>query len=256
MSYTSKTAISPELNAIRKRAARRKSPWNLVLLVLAIIAVAASWIVLVQLFGKYRESLLPAGAFLSSGTRFANILMHVAPGIPSIAIGFVVANLLIWCIPPARQALEREDKQFPETDFKSSNRALLRMLVPLAIIFLPLAFLGARNLWSLTPESLSYQPMLSVDTKRFSWNDVVAINTGCYFRRNLERNFAVVLRDGTTLDLSQESPPEFARAYPLLQKALTSSHYAFDSSKLTGTCVQALSTNWTWMLSERPTPEP
>jgi hypothetical protein len=76
--------------------------------------VAASWISIALLFREYRASLVPADAFLSSGTRFGNSLMYVSPAFPSIAVGLIAANLLIWCIPPARRALENETSNSPE----------------------------------------------------------------------------------------------------------------------------------------------
>ncbi len=111
---------------MRIRAARRKSRWNLLLLAFAVVGVAASWPLIVLLLDKYRASLALPGLCLGGSTRLGNIRMHVSPGLPSIALGFILANLLIWCIPPARTALENEAKGFPGTDFRSSNVALIR----------------------------------------------------------------------------------------------------------------------------------
>ena len=98
---------------MRIRAARRKSRWNLLLLAFAVVGVAASWILIILLLEKYRASLALPGSLLRGSTRFGNILMHVSAGLPSIALGFILANLLIWCIPPARSALANEAEGFP-----------------------------------------------------------------------------------------------------------------------------------------------
>jgi hypothetical protein len=254
MSYSTRTATessNPELDALRKRAARRKSPWNLLLLALAVLGVGSSWIFLAMLFGEYRRALVPADAFLSSGTRFGNILMHVLPGFPSIAIGLIAANLIIWCIRPARTTLEHEDKEFPGTDFRSSNQGLLKLLIPVAIVALTLAFLGARNFWFLTSQGATYQPMLSSHAKQFNWPDVRSIRTGCYVRRVIEHNFVLSFQDGTSIDLAQETPREFLEAYPTLQQRLTGTNYEFSNSEAIGHC--PLSTRWTRVLMEPPT---
>jgi hypothetical protein len=245
---------NPYLNQMRIRAARRKSRWNLLLLGFAVVGVAASWILIVLLLDKYRSSLALSGSFLGGSTRFGNILMHVSPGLPSIALGFILANLLIWCIPPARTALANEAKGFPGTDFRSSNLALLKGLAFLAGVTFPLAFLGARNAWSIAPQTLSYQPMFTSTAKEFSWSDIRAINTGCRFsRQSLDRNFVVEMRDGTTFDLSEEAPREFLAEYPLIQTALTGHDYQFNPEKVIGSCTAALSPIWTRILIERPT---
>jgi hypothetical protein len=254
MSYSTGTATkssTPELDALRKRAARRKSPWNLVLLAFAILGIGSSWMAFARLFGEYRRSLIPADAFLSSGTRFGNILMYVAPALPSIAIGFIVANLIIWCIRPARAALEHEDKQFPGTDFKSSNQGLLKLLVPLAVAALTLAFLGARNFWFLTSQGATYQPMLSLQAKQFNWSDIRSIRTACYVRRVIEHNFVVSFQDGTSIDLAEETPREFLEAYPTFRQRLTGTNYEFSNSGVIGHC--PLSPRWAGALMEPPT---
>ena len=67
----------------------------------------------ILLLEKYRASLALPGSLLRGSTRFGNILMHVSAGLPLIALGFILANLLIWCIPPARSALANEAEGFP-----------------------------------------------------------------------------------------------------------------------------------------------
>ena len=251
---TIRSSSSPYLNQARIRPAQRKSRWNLLLLAFAVVGVAASWILIVLLLDKYRASLALPGSFLRGSTRFGNILMHVSPGLPSIAVGLIVANLLIWCIPPARTALANEDKKFPGTDFRSSNVTLIKGLAFLAAVTFPLAFLGARNMWSITPQTLTYQLMFSPSAKEFSWSDVRTINTGCRFnRQSLDRNFVMEMRDGTTFDLSEEAPREFLAKYSLIQTALTGLDYQFNPEKVTGSCAAALSPTWVRILTERPT---
>jgi len=244
-------SASPELRALRERAARRKSPWNLVLLVFAVAGVAGSWIGSALLFRAYRQSLVPPDAFLSGGTRFGNILMYVPPGLPSIALGLVVANLLIWCIAPARVALNYEAKGSPGTDFRSSNAGLFKLLILLAIITLPMAFAGARNFWLLTPHNVTYQPMLTTQPRQLKWSDVRAVRTGCYVRRIVEHNFVLQMQDGTNIDLAEETPLEFLAAYPAIQKALAGANYEFSNSGVVGQC--RLSSTWARVLLERPT---
>jgi hypothetical protein len=177
--------------------------------------------------------------------------MYVAPALPSIAIGFIVANLIMWCIRPARTALEHEDKEFPRTDFKSSNQDLLKLLVPLAVVALTLAFLGARNIWFLTSQGVSYQPILSSQAKQFSWSDIRSVRTGCYARRVIEHNFVLSFQDGTSIDLAEETPREFIEAYPTFQRSLTGTNYEFSNSGVIGHC--PLSPRWARILMEPPT---
>ena len=244
-------STNAQIHAMRERAARRKSPWNLLLLAFAVVAIAGFWIGTALLFREYRQSLVPPEAFLTSGTRFGNILMYVPPLFPSIGIGMITANLLIWCIPPARRALDHEDQGFPGTNFRSSNAGLFKGLVVLAIVTLPMALLGARNFWFLTPQNVTYQPMVATKVRQFNWADVSAVRTGCYVRRTVEHNFVLQMQDGTEIDLAEETPREFLAAYPAIQNSLAGVNYDFSNSAVTGRC--RLSHAWARVLLERST---
>lgn len=239
------------LEAASKRAARRRSPWNLVLLAIAALGIAGSWFGIAVLWRAYRQSLFPADAFLSSGTRFGDILMYVPPCFPSIALGLLVANLLLWCIPPARLPLSNQAAVSPRADFRSSNAVLMKALIILMVFTLPICFLGARNFWSLSPERVVYQPMFSRQPRTLRWSGVREIRTACYARRHVEHNFVLRFEDGTSLDLAEETPLEFLAAYPEIQRALSSAKYDFEDSGVIGQC--SLSQAWARVLMERPT---
>src|SRR5438132_12903945 len=136
-----------------------------------------------------------------------------------------------------------------------SNVALIKGLAFLAAVTFPLAFLGARNMWSITPQTLRYQSMFSPSAKEFSWSDVRTITTGCRFnRQSLDRNFVVELRAGITIDLSEEAPREFLAECPLIQTALTGHDYQFNPEKLMGSCPTELPPIWPPIFIHRQQP--
>jgi hypothetical protein len=116
---------SSYLNQAHQRAQRRKSPWNLLLGLFCLIGIGGTWIGIARLLLEYRRFfLIPSDAFLFSGTRIGNILALVTPAFPSLAIGFIVGNFLIWSVPPARATLEREGAGVRGAGFQSSQLAL------------------------------------------------------------------------------------------------------------------------------------
>jgi hypothetical protein len=118
----------------RERAARRKSPWNIVCFLPAIALI----ILYVNLFMKGAWSLyaaltpkpltfqalmseeLPANAILPT------FLMMMPLFWPASVLGLFSANLIAWCIPPARRAMNREAEGCKELTFKGSNAGLIR----------------------------------------------------------------------------------------------------------------------------------
>ena len=173
------------LNLARQRARRRKSPWNLLLIPFCLMGIAGTWIGIAYLLQEYRRFLVPYDAFLFSGTRIGNIFMFVAPLFPSLAIGLIVGNFLVWCVPPARTALDREATGVRGADLRSSQLALAKLGILAAVITLPLCLLGANNFWELTPNRIDYRPMFLVTTQHYEWSSVKKIETGCSAEHSL-----------------------------------------------------------------------
>jgi hypothetical protein len=107
------------------RAARRKSPWNLLLLLHWPVA-AALWIGQLNLLHR----------FFSAKPCTENILrcvpergvevtiFMVAPLIPSIALSMILTNALLWMIKPARRVFESEAQAFPEASYRNAQKKL------------------------------------------------------------------------------------------------------------------------------------
>jgi hypothetical protein len=245
---------NPDLGSrAHTRARRGKSGWSLLFPLFSFPAIGLSWYLLAQLFLSYQKILYPRAAFLSSGTRIGNIFMFVSPAFPSIAVGFMVGNALVWCIPRAREALKRKDEKVPGTEFRSSQRGLAKFgwYVSPVLLF---SFLGANNFWSLTAKGIHYRPMVSPLTRHYDWSEVRSIETGCSVSKVVDYHFVMTLRDGTSIDLAQETPGEFWTAYAQIQQALTGVTYQFSAQGLYGRCLNSGSRRWLELLSQRPTP--
>jgi len=256
--YSAKLPTAPEEdsghpNRAHGRPRAPQSPWSLLSAVFCLIGVAGTWIGIAYPFHAYRNSLFPADAFLSSGTRVGNILMYVAPLFPSIAIGFLVGNFLFWCVPPARATLKRGTAR-PDGGFRATQLGLAKFGAIISLICLPLCLLGANNFWSVTPDRIDYRSMLSETTRHYEWSSVEKIDTACHTgNRDTTYDFVLRLNAGPHIDLMEESPYEFESAYPQIQSALRRSNYAFSSWGMVGTCVANAPRRWREMLLRRPT---
>jgi len=210
--------------------------------------IGVLWYGLAQAFQLYRTSLYEPGAFLSEGTRFGNILMYVAPFFPAICIGFMIGDGLISCIPAGREALHPTEK----SSLKSTQAVMAKMVLVVATITLPLAFLGAQNFFSLTPDTIAYRPMFSFRTAHYTWSDVNSITTGCYLKKSVDFSFLARLRDGTQIDFLIESRPTFRAAYPEIASALRGHSYLFSHDGMTPRCLNATPQSWMPYLMRSP----
>lgn len=130
------------LQNAQTRSTRRKSPWNLLLL----LAVPLWWLLVFAGMRLSRE----ISVIITHGRPFADDLKwpsSIAPalvGLPlfagAIAPAMALVNYFIYyCVPPARRAMDDEDKAFPGSEYASQQPALVRF----SMITAPAAFLLA-----------------------------------------------------------------------------------------------------------------
>lgn len=233
-----------------QRRAARRSPWNLLLFLFAIIAVAGTWIGMVELLLALRVQFRPPDAFLFDGTRWGNIVTHVLPGFPAIAAGLLCGNVLVWLIPPARRALTIESSH--GTNFKSSNRALAKGLVLVLAITAPVAMLSATRYFYLTPSHICYRPFWFSPVRSYQWMDVRGIETNCWHNRGVQFTYTLLLSNGTRLGILETSK-DFLHAYPALSSALSPYSYEFTYVG-NPSCLGTVSRRLRVVLANRPSP--
>jgi len=140
------------LEKAQARARRRKSPWNLMLPV-AILPVLAglSWlgfelvwlvhVVLVPQHDGLRDQ------FWTDGISFVwfvpSFLMMFAPFPANLLAAFIVGNWIVWLIPGARRAFDREAGSSPALKYSAVQRRLASYLGRFAAWGYGVAFLGA-----------------------------------------------------------------------------------------------------------------
>ena len=126
--------LADYLAGARRRAVRRKSSWNLVLIPLGIVATAAAALGQFSLVWLLHTTLYPLHelrnfwpASISPGSFSLSFLMVFAPLPGALGTGFMLANLLLYALPPARRAFDGEARGHPGTSFQQSMRGLLRL---------------------------------------------------------------------------------------------------------------------------------
>ena len=230
------TLSSEHNSGAQQSAAPSKGNWNRLLFPLAIAGISACWYCAIQLLLGFRMQFFPQDAFLMNGTRLGNILMYVSPGFPSLGIGLLLANLVVWMIPSARRALEEEARGAAQSDFKSSILGIARLTILFSAIAFPVAVFGATSYFYLTLQSIVYRPSLLSRERHYNWSDLESIETACWYRgTRRDDSYALVMNDGTRVGIL-ESPRDFLKAYPIFTSALTGHSFVFSSSEVEPRC--------------------
>jgi hypothetical protein len=126
-----------------ERAKRRKSRWNLLLIVVQWPSILGIWWLLFRAMLLLQSVAAPQKHFQQNMTKLGQILMVLPLFFPAIAVGMMAANLLVWLIPSARKVLNREAAAHAGADFRSGMKQLGIAAVILAAVAFPLSLLGA-----------------------------------------------------------------------------------------------------------------
>jgi len=138
------------------RARRRRSPWNVVLLVLGFGTGLAAWYGFFRLVWMFHAAIYPAHrlqdfwqAGIGGRSFVLSFLMTFSLAPAAMIIGFLFANSVFWMIRPARRVFEREARGHEDTSFRDSMRLLLKACAWALPMGIGIAFAAAWFLESL-----------------------------------------------------------------------------------------------------------
>jgi hypothetical protein len=142
----------------RERRAKRKSPWNLLGAVVAVLLMGpagyglwlCAWrlhLIFYPAHAAHLQDFWQAG--ISGRAFISSFLLAMPLCIPAILIGLLVSNFLMWLIPPARRAMNAEAAGDEEMTFRGANLGLLKWGGVASGVSLLLVLIGAATLSSL-----------------------------------------------------------------------------------------------------------
>jgi len=142
----------------QERAKRRKSPWNLILIPFVIIGGIFVYIIQFKMLWFIHIIIYPnhfgrLSEFWREGLSFRAFISSFLLAMPiffsSLVLGMIIANLLAWCIIPARRTFDKEAQGIKETSFREAIKTLGKAAAYLVPICFVLGLIGAATLKSL-----------------------------------------------------------------------------------------------------------
>jgi hypothetical protein len=133
----------------QRRAARRKSAWNLLDLLFGLPCMGAAWWAFVHGVWAIRNLVMPQHAVsfftvLHAGPAgFAPITFFVAPLFAAIPVGLFLSNCIVWCIPPYRRASQREAEGVWHASFADGQKDLSLLALCIGLPVLIASFIAA-----------------------------------------------------------------------------------------------------------------
>ena len=133
----------------------------------------------------------------------------------SIPVGFLLANLFVWLIPPARRALNAAEARVGH-NFVQSNSELLKLFGIMIVILLPIHSVALASRVCVSNSQVYYQKHLFSGMKTYDRSEIKAIRKMCArsSRGGWNIEFYVIMKDGSAIYLSEGSLPSHV---PLLE---------------------------------------
>jgi hypothetical protein len=134
---------------VQQRAARRKSPWNLLDLLFGLPCMGVAWWAFVHGIWAVRNLAMPQHAVSfstvldSRATGLEPIVFFVAPLFAAIPIGLLLSNWIVWCIPPYRRASQREAQDVWHASFADAQKDLSLLALCIGCPVLIASFVAA-----------------------------------------------------------------------------------------------------------------
>ncbi len=119
--------------AMRARAQRRKSSWNLLLAIFTFLGIAASWMVFAICVSFLYSAFHGPHSFGSTRTRMGGVFLYVPIFFPALSTGMLIGNALTWCVPQARNAISAEDATIGQTFGRAQQQLFIATAVLLAL---------------------------------------------------------------------------------------------------------------------------
>jgi hypothetical protein len=131
----------------RRRAQRRRSPWNLLLIPAVGLPAGLLWWAFAKGLEAIHGVLYPGETLKTAPNAVGAIFTAVSPFFAALPIAMLVGNVLVQLIPPARRVLDREAAPYPGTGFHKAQKQLLQFSKYLVPIGVAVGLLGALIPW-------------------------------------------------------------------------------------------------------------
>ena len=189
------------------RAERRRSPWRIIAVPLGLACAIGVFLFCSNITLRAQVFFAPANVFFCTPTHLSAILLFLVLGVLSIPIGLIIANLLLWIVPPIRAALERAEASAGGS-FAAANAGLVKFTLVAALVFLPVYATTVGAKVCLSSSQIYYQSRVLVPLLTYDMTQLTEVRPRCTKggRGGWDIGLDIALSDGTSFDLAVVGP--------------------------------------------------
>ena len=160
------------------RAERRRSPWRILALPLGLACAIGVFLFVADVTLHALIFFGPDKVFFCTPTHISEIVLLLAVGVLSVLIGFIIANLLLWMLPPIRAALERAEAHAGQS-FSTANARLVKFSAISALILMPIYVIAVGSEVCLSDSKIYYRPYSLASQQTYDMSQVAEVRPRC-----------------------------------------------------------------------------
>ena len=223
--------IEEEIIEMQNRAKRRKSKWNLLLIPFNVffVSIFSYWyykliLIIMNISLISRDDIV----YIYYPNTIWNIVLILIILISSLVLSFIVSNFILWIIKPIRDIFEEESKLNKWTDYKSTQKKLLKILPIILLIWFPIIYMYINTYSALSYKWLVYNnSWYQLSEKEYNISDElekIKISVAKYNNNSDKLFFKFIMKDGKNIEFSEWNEIEFLNKYwefePYLEELL------------------------------------
>lgn len=194
--------IRPRSGHAFARATRRWSPWRIVLVPLGLACVIGMFVVINNFAFDDLILLGPDHAFFCTPTHFAAFVLVILGFVVSVPIGLVIANLLLWMVPPIRYSLENAESRAGGSFVRNLSQ-LVTLALPMYLVVVPLYLIALSSSVCLSDGEIYYRPNIFFPLRTYDLSQVVEVRSRCTRgREGWDIGIEITMTDGSLFDLA------------------------------------------------------
>jgi hypothetical protein len=135
------------------------------------------------------------------------MILFLIVGILSVLVGFTIANLLLWMVPPIRADLQRAEARAGQS-FAAANTGLVKFTSISALVLLPVYIAAVSSNVCLSDSQIYYQSHMLSPLRTYDRSQLAEVRPRCTkgSRGGWDIGLDIVMIDGASFDLAVVGP--------------------------------------------------
>jgi hypothetical protein len=158
----------------------------------------------------------PDHAFFCTPTHYAAVVLVISGFFISVPIGLMVANLLLWMVPPIRYSLENGESRAGGSFIRNLSQ-LATLAIRMYLVVVPVYLIALSSRVCLSDFEIYYRPNIFFPRRTYGLSQVAEVRSRCTRgREGWNIGLEITMTDGSLFDLAVDNGEYLASSERIL----------------------------------------